>query len=136
MAKALTLSQALRLFLLVLATGFILYYGGRLSEWLIRRPDASLARRWLGVLVAVLALGQWIFIVAKGAIMGDEFQRRIVLLGTAVAFVGDILLQAGFSVMQDARIVSADTYLPSVPAAALLWMLGVGAAVVHYRARP
>ena len=49
----------------------------------------------------------------------DEYHRHVVLVGAAVAFVGELLVHIGFNVMQDARLVSWSTHLQEIPVAGI-----------------
>jgi hypothetical protein len=60
----------------------------------------------------------------------------IVLVGTAIAFVGDIVVHIAYGVMVDAHLAGPNTYLPDLGIAMLLWVIGVGLATLYYRLRP
>jgi len=136
MAKVLTFNQALKLWVLAIVSAGLLYSGGYLSDWLISPPTASIWMRWLGVAVAVGSIVPWLFFIAWALSTADEYHRHVVLVGTAMAFVGELLAHIGFNVMQDARIVSWSTHLQEIPVAMILWVLGIALSAFYQRLRP
>jgi hypothetical protein len=136
MAKVVPLNRLLKVLIFTLVAMACLILGATVSDSLFARPDASLSMKWVGVLVGTLSIVPWMVTVLWGISVGDEFVRRIALVGTAVAFAIDLVVHVAFNLLQDAKIVSWSTHLPAVPLAILLWMLGVGATTLYYRYRP
>ena len=84
----------------------------------------------------IIAFIGWVVLfVAWMVSMVDEYQRHVALVGTAVAFVGELLVHIGFNVMQDARLVSWSTHLQEIPVAMIVWLIGIGASAFYYRLR-
>ena len=133
MAKAVPLRQALLFWAALIGSGALLYYGGELSNFLISDSHASAWMRWSGVMVGALSILPWVLVIGISLSVMDEFFRRIVLAGTAAAFVLDLVLHIGFNIAMDAQLLSPSSYIPELGAAILTWMLGVGAAFAYYR---
>jgi hypothetical protein len=136
MAKVLTLRQGVKVLITMLVALSAMVGGGALSDRLMSDAAAPLVTRWFGVTVAVLALAPWILMMVWAVAMGDEFIRQVALVGTAVAFVGDLLLNVGLAVARDAALVSATFDPPPLPMAMALWVAGVALAMIYYRLRP
>ena len=92
---------------------------------------ASLA----GVAVAVVRLVPWLGFIITSLALADEYHRRIVLVGTAVAFVVGLLLHVAFNVIVDAHLVSPTFSLAELPVAMGVWVLSVGLTLLYYRMR-
>lgn len=135
MARVMTLQQALKIWTLTILTGVLMYTAGQLSESIVADPGSSVTLRWVAVAAAVLSSAIWMVLIAWGAALSDEFHRHVALVGTAIAFAGELLLRVGFIVMQDARLVSSRAYIPTLPSAMGLWIAGVLIAAAYYRAR-
>jgi len=133
--KVIPLNQALKLWGLAIASAGLLYASGYLVDYLTASTTTSLGLRWLGVLVAVGSVVPWLLFVAWTLSMMDEYHRHVALVGTAVAFVGELLAHISFNVMQDARLVSWSTHLQELPVAAVVWLIGIGASAFYYRLR-
>lgn len=133
--KVVSLNQALKLWGLAIASAGVLYASGYLVDHLTASTTTSLWLRWLGVLVAVGSTGPWLLFTAWTVSMLDEYQRHVTLVGTAVAFVGELLVHIGFNVMQDARLVSWSTHLQELPVAAIVWLIGIGGSAFYFRLR-
>lgn len=136
MARMLSLTQALKVWSATIVAAILLIAGGRLSDMLIANPSASMTTRWLGVAVAAGSVLPWAVITVWMFGTTDEFVRHIVLVGTAIAFVGAVVVHIAFVVMVDAHLVGPSSYLPELPTAMLLWVIGVGLATLYYRLRP
>ena len=134
MAKVLSLGQALRYGLLFLLSLVAMGGGPWLSEVLFASP--SLAMRWLGVVVSVATPLPWLALAIMGMGMWDEFQRHIALVGTAIAFVGELLFYLAFYAMKSAKLIGPAVYVPHLLATLLIWVLSVGVAALYYRTRP
>ena len=133
--KVIPLNQALKLWGLAIASAGLLYASGYLVDYLTASTTTSLGLRWLGVLVAVGSVVPWLLFVAWTLSMMDEYHRHVTLVGTAVAFLGELLVHIGFNVMQDARLVSWSTHLQEIPLAMVVWLIGIGASVFYHRLR-
>ena len=133
MAKALPLLQALKYFLLLILAMVVLYGGGTVSDHFVASPSAGL--RWLGVAVAVVSLLPWLGFLITSLALADEYHRRIVLVGTAVAFVVGLLVHVAFNVIVDAHLVSPTLSLAELPVAMGVWVLSVGLTLLYYRMR-
>ena len=133
--KVVSLNQALKLWGLAIASAGLLYAGGYLVGYLTAATTTSLGLRWLGVLVAVVSTVPWLLFIAWMVSMMDEYHRHVALVGTAVAFVGELLVHIGFNVMQDARLVSWSSHLQEIPVAMIVWLIGIGASAFYYRHR-
>ena len=134
MAKVLSLRQALKVWTAMILSAVLLYMGGELSDFLVAEP-ASTASRWLGAIVAAGSIVPWVFLIAWGVGAADEYHRQIALVGTALAFVLDLLVHVFFNVLQDARLVGWTSHLVELPTAIIVWMVGVAIAAVYYRLR-
>jgi len=133
--KVIPLNQALKLWGLAIASAGLLYASGYLVDYLTASTTTSLGLRWLGVFVAVGGTLPWLLFIAWMVSAMDEYHRHVTLVGTAVAFVGELLVHIGFNVMQDARLVSWSTHLQELPVAAVVWLIGIGASAFYYRLR-
>src|SRR5690348_6442750 len=98
MAKVIPLQRAVKVLCLALFALVAILAGGALGDRLISNASAPESARWIGVTVAILALVPWLFLIIWGVGLGDEFVRQIALIGTAVAFVGDLLVHVGITV--------------------------------------
>ena len=136
MAKVLTPQQAVKGWLIILLALASMLGGGAISDKLIADSTAPAIMRWFGVTVAVLAIVPWLLIMIWGIGAGDEFVRQIALVGTAIAFVGDLLVHIGVAVARDAALISATFDPPPLPLAMALWIAGLGLAALYYRFRP
>lgn len=136
MARMLSLTQALKVWGATIVAGALFIFGGPLSDMLIANPSASPAMRWFAVVLAAGSILPWALITVWLFGTTDEFVRHIVLVGTAIAFVGDVVLHIAFGVMVDAHLTGPNTYLPELGVAMLLWLAGVGLATLYYRLRP
>jgi hypothetical protein len=134
MPKVLTLKQALKVWIWMILAAILLFKGGNLSDTLV--GSNRVAIRWLGVGVAALSQVPWIVLVAWGFSVADEYERHIGLVATAIAFVGYVLLYVTFAVIQNAHLVGEHFYLPYLPVAGLMWLIGLGLAKLYYRLRP
>lgn len=134
MAKVIPLDRALRYFVLFLLALVALGGGGWLSDALIRNP--STAMRWLGVVVAVASPLPWLALVVLGIGTWDEFQRHVALVGTAVAFVVECLFYTALYVMQNAKLIDPEFYVPYFVATGVIWFACTGVAALYYRTRP
>jgi hypothetical protein len=132
MAKVMSLQQALKFFLFLILAMVVLYGCAYLSDRLVASP--SVALRWLGVVAAIVSLLPWLGFIVTSLSHTDEYYRRIVLVGTAVAFILDLLVHTAFNVIVDAHLVSPASYLPSLPVAVGVWILSVGLTWLYYRA--
>ena len=134
MARVIPLDRALRYGVFFILSVVALAGGGWWSDHLITNP--STAARWLGVVVAVVAPLPWLALVILGIGTWDEFQRHIALVGTAIAFVVELLFYTALYVMQDAKLVSPTFYVPHFVAAGAIWIAAVGVAALYYHVRP
>jgi hypothetical protein len=135
MAKAIPLRQALLFWLTTVGSAVLLYYGGQLSDFLIGDVHASRWIRWSGVLVGVLSIVPWMTVIALTLAVVDEYYRRIIFAGTALAFLLDILVHIGFNVAMDAQLLSPGSYIPELGVAILVWMAGIAVTSLYYRFR-
>jgi hypothetical protein len=134
MPKVLTLKQGLKVWGWMILAAALLLKGGSLSDSLV--ASNSVGTRWLGVGVAALSQVPWIVLVAWGFSVADEYERHIGLVATAIAFVGYVLLYLTFAVIQNAHLVDEHFYLPYLPVAGIMWLIGLGIAKLYYRVRP
>ena len=136
MARMLSLTQALKVWGATIVSAALFIFGGQLSDMLIANPAASPAVRWFAVALAAGGILPWALLTAWLFGTTDEFVRHIVLVGTAIAFVGDVVVHIAYGVMVSAHLVGPNTYLPELGVAMLLWLFGVGLATLYYRLRP
>lgn len=134
MAKVIPLDRAFRYLLLFLLSLVALGGGPRLSEHLF--ASSSLAMRWLGVVVSVASPLPWLALVILGMGLWDEFQRHIALVGTAIAFVVELLFYMTFYALKSARLLGPAVYVPYLMATLFIWIVSVGVTALYYRARP
>jgi hypothetical protein len=132
--KVVSLNQALKLWGLAIASAGLLYASGFLVDHLTA-DGSSPALRWLGVGVAVGSIVPWVFFIWWTIAQLDEYHRHVVLVGSAIAFVGELLAHIGFNVMQDAHIVSWSMHVQEIPLAMAVWLLGIGASAFYHRLR-
>jgi len=135
MAKVIPLRQALLFWVATIGAVTFLYYGGHLSDFLISDVHSSALVRWAGVFVGVLTIIPWLLIVILTLSTVDEYYHRVVLVGTAVAFVLDLLLHVGLDVAKDAQLLDRSLYPPELVSGAITWIIGVSIAVTYYRYR-
>ena len=132
MAKVIPLQQGLKfLFAMILAI-VVLDGGGLLTDHLAASQSAAL--RWLAVAAAVITLLPWLGIIVWPLMHLDEYHRRIVLVGTALSFVVDLLVRTAFNVIVDAHLVAPTFYLPALPLAMGVWVVSVALTALYYRA--
>jgi hypothetical protein len=136
MAKVLTLNQALKALLFMIAAVLILLFGSQFADQLTRDPNATVYIRWLGVAVAVGVTVPWILLIVWAVSAGDEYVRQVALVGTSFAFLADVLVHIGFNAALDARLIGWNTQLLPIPLALGLWVLGVSIAALYFRYRP
>jgi hypothetical protein len=132
--KVMTLSQALKLWGLAIGSAVLLNVSGYLVDPLITDGN-SLWLRWLGVIVGVGSVVPWALFMWWMIGHVDEYHRHVALVGTAIAFVCEMLAHIGFNVMQDAHIVSSSVHLQEIPVAMIVWVLSVGASFFYHRLR-
>ncbi len=133
--KVVSLNTALKLWGWAIASAGLLYASGYLVDSLTASTTASLALRWVAVFVAVGGLLPWLLFIAWVVSATDEYHRHVALVGTAIAFVGELLVHIGFNVMQDARIVSWSTHLQETPVAMIVWLISVAGSAFYHRPR-
>src|SRR5258708_1638171 len=108
MAKVIPLNRALQYGLFFLLSLVALGGGPRLSDHLLASPSPTM--RWIGVVVAVGSPLPWIVLMILGIGTWDEFQRHVTLVGTALAFVMELMFYTAFYAMQDARLIGPTAY--------------------------
>jgi hypothetical protein len=135
MPKALTLEQFARLILWFLLAAALLAIGPRIADWMLARPDPTVMQRWLAVAIAVCSLIPWLLFVAWGIAIADEFQRQILLVGTALGFVAALLVSVATAVMADADLIAYPPRILDVRTAFGFWFLGLAISWLHHRAR-
>jgi hypothetical protein len=134
MAKALTLEQAATVLVwLVLATA-LLFIGPRYAGHLMFAPGATAAARWLGVAISVGSLLPWFAYVAWGLSIADEYNRRTLVVGTAIAFAVAILFSIATQLMADAHLVG-EVITINLPIAFLIWIAGLGGSALFFKLR-
>lgn len=131
MAKVMSLQQALKFYLFLIVVLVVLLGGGSLSDHLVASPSAGL--RWLGVAAAIVSLLPWLGFIIAMLSHTDEYYRRVVLVGTSVAFVVDLIVHVAFNVMVDGHLVDPAFYLPTLPVAMGVWVASVGLTLLYYR---
>ncbi len=134
MAKVVPLDRALKYGLLFLLSLVALGGGPWLSSRLLASPSAPM--RWGGVVLAVASPVPWLALVVIGMGTWDEFQRHVTLVGTAVAFVAELLFYVAFSAMREARLIGPAVHVPNLLATLLIWVTSLGVAALYYRTRP
>jgi hypothetical protein len=77
----------------------------------------------------------WLLFVAWVVSAADEYHRHVALVGTALAFVGELLVHIGFNVLQDARILSWSVHVQEIPVAMIVWLISVAASAFYHRLR-
>ena len=131
MAKVISLQHGLKFLVWMIVAMVVLYAGGGVSDTLAASPSVGL--RWLGVAAAVVSLLPWLSIIIWPLTHLDEYHRRVVLVGTAVSFIVDLLVHTGFNVIVDAHL-GGPTSLPALPVAMGIWVISVGLTSLYYRA--
>ena len=135
MAKVIPLQHAVKVFFIAIVALVVMLGGSELSDRLVSNASNAGLVRWFGVAIAMLALVPWVVLMVWGIGLGDEFVRRVALVGTALAFVGQFLIHVGIVVARDAALVRTNFDLPPLPLASGLWMVGVAIAALYYRFR-
>lgn len=125
MAKALTLEQAAKVGVWFLVSAALLLFGPMLADRWIFDPAATPAVRWAAVALSVFSLIPWLAYAGWGLSIADEYNRRTLVIGTALAFALAILFSVATSVMADARLIEYPIGL-NLPIAFVLWVIAVG----------
>jgi hypothetical protein len=133
MAKVIPLQHALKIWFATIGSVVFLFFGGRLSDFLISDPTSSALVRWLGVFVAAVTVVPWVLIVAWTISVTDEYYRQMALVGTSVAFVLDLMTHIAYWTMVDAGLVRAGMGMHELGVAACAWIIGVSLAATYYR---
>ena len=136
MAKVIPLRQALIGWTVTIASVVWLLFAGRWSDALVHSSHRSASTGWLAVGLAVLSVVPWIYCIAWAVAAADEYVRHIVLVGTALAFLIDLLAHIALNVMVDAQILPRDLYPPELVSAMASWVVSCGIAILYYRQRP
>ncbi|MEP6765658.1 MAG: hypothetical protein ABJB66_15185 [Gemmatimonadaceae bacterium] len=135
MAKAIPVKQAARFWLFTVIAAVVLYYGYTISDYLIFNPTSSTAMKWLGVAMAPIAILPWLFVLVVSLSVVDEYYRRVVMVGTSVAFVLDIMFHMAFGAAVQAHVVSQSYYILELGAGIVSWLIGVSLCLAYYRLR-
>ena len=135
MARVIPLRQAFIGLLVMIASWIWLFFASVWSAALLHSPTHSVAASWLAVALAVLGVVPWIYCVAWSIAAADEYVRHVFLVGTALAFIVDLVAHVAFSTMVDAHILARDAYVPEVVLAIGAWLVGCAIAMLYYRQR-
>lgn len=133
MAKVIPLQQALKLWFATIGSVVFVFFGGRLSDFLVSDPTASALVRWVGVLVAVVAVVPWVVVIAWTVSVTDEYYRQMTLVGTSVAFVLDLMAHIAYWAMIDAGLVRGGMGMHEFGVAACAWIFGMTLSATYYR---
>ena len=124
-----TLRQLVRLLAWFVAAAVLFRLGGWASAVLVEGSRTA-ARWWLGVILAGLRWVPLLVVTGWSISLGDEFQRRVFVLGLALAFAATVVAAS----VLDAMGPAAPPVSFAVTAAAL-WGAGTVGAALYYRAR-
>jgi hypothetical protein len=135
MAKVIPLRQAAVGLITLIASAVLLYFGQQWPNALLHSSTPSSGSRWLAVAIAVISIVPWIYCIAWAIAAADEFVQHVALVGTALAFVVDLLVHIAFNVMMDARLLAPDSYLPEIGVAICCWIVTCAISILYYRPR-
>lgn len=135
MPRLLTLSDLVRLIVWMVIAVACLAGGPLVATWLLHRGAPALWVRWLAVVVSVASVAPWLALIVWGVRRADEYYRQVLLVGTAWAFVGILLLDTAFEFMREAGLVAWQARLLHWPAGIALWLIGMMLAGAYYRFR-
>jgi hypothetical protein len=133
--KVVSLDKALKLWGLGLVAVVVMYFGGKFSDSIGANETTSLAVRWTAVAISVGCMIPWLWFIAWSISLTDEYFRHVAVVGTAVAFVVDVLVHVAYTTMQSARLVSWTSHLLELPVGMLVWVACVAAAAIYFRLR-
>jgi hypothetical protein len=134
MAKALTLEQAAKLGLYTVFASALLIIGPIYGARMAHDPTATPSMRWLGVFIAAASVIPWLGYVGWGISIADEYNRRTLVMATAIAFALAILYSMTAQLLVEARLVAHPIGM-SLPIAFVLWMIAGGAVVLYEKMR-
>ena len=135
MARLITFPDLLKLLAWWVGAVAALAAGPFVALWLLSGPAPALWLRWLAVAVSLLSFIPWVTLLLWGVRRADEYQRQIFLVGTAFAFLGDVLLSTAIEFMKKGQLIGPSIDIPQWPIAIVLWLLGVWIASAYYRLR-
>lgn len=133
--KVVSLDKALKLWGLGLVAVTVMYFGGRFSDSIGASEMPSLVLKWTAVTVAVVCMIPWLCFIAWSVSLTDEYFRRVAVVGTALAFVVNALVDVADNTMQSARLVSWSWHLLELSVGMLVWVACVGLAANYLRLR-
>src|SRR5207237_5917164 len=107
MAKVLTLPQLLKLLGAMIFAGIAAGFGPHVADLLMSPPSPSLWARCLGVVIVVGSSVPYFVLVVWLMGASDEYNRHIMLVGTALAFVLNLVAHIGLHALQEARFVDS-----------------------------
>ena len=91
--------------------------------------------RWGAVVIATGALLPWLISIGWAIHAADEFHRRTLLVGTALAFAGAVLAGCAEEMMLRASLIAEPVGMLGIPIAFGFWLLGIIAAHLYFRSR-
>lgn len=92
----------------------------------------TLVGRLAGVAVGILGALPWMWAVLGIIRRNDEYGQRIHLVGTAIGFMGGLMLTAGIHWLEVAGFIDRPIYLHVWIVQLVLWVLGVVAAKFYF----
>jgi hypothetical protein len=133
--KVIPLDRFLKLLVYCAIAMACLWLGDMFTAHVRDQPEPSRWLRWLAVGVGVVSVMPWLSIIIGGVWLGDEFVHHVALVGTAIAFAGQLLFSIALVHLRDVGLMSASTHVEPIPVAIILWLLGCASAALYYRSR-
>ena len=127
--------EALRLLVAFVVALILLRIANIGADSLLYGEARTDAQRAAGVVVAIVGWIPMIVLVGYSIRLGDEYQRRVFLIGLALAFAGMLLLIIAIGAMQTSGLMAADVHPPYLMGLVAMWMLGTAASFAYHRMR-
>lgn len=89
--------------------------------------------RWLSVVVGILSVVPWMALIVWTIARAEEYNRRVLQLGTAWGFAGFLVAHTAVDFARDAGLVGPRTELPLWATAAGAWAFGILLVTAYYR---
>jgi len=107
----------------------------RWSEALLHTVAPTPATRRLAVLASIGTTVPVVLLAIVIVRSSDEYHRRLLITGAGLACGGMVVLYPAFYAAQEAGLLAETRFLPYIPAACALWLLGTAGTWVATRAR-
>ena len=128
MPRLMTLRQAVTIWTLTaLAVGCLLL-GPRWAEHLLHAEAPTTATRVLAVIASIMTTAPLVLLAIVMVRGADEYHRRLLSTGAALACGGMVVLYPAFYAAQEAGLIAETRFLPYLPTACGLWLVGAAIA--------